>query len=392
MKQILTGYIPKVADSRFPKPKDVKSILEISAFPVYMGCTSAEIESDIHIDMSWVVDGNTIRVLPILPPEIIYPFSHNDSIGELWSDHHKSFAKFITEHAVGREVYEIGGAHGLAYLNSREFRKLNWTIHDINPIPVPEYNQRIIYGKFSKETYKPSKNTQTIAHSHTLEHVNDPIAFMYEIAMSQKIGDRQIISVPDMDVMLRRFDLNFLNFEHNYFLPENLLNALFDSCGYRIIDFFNFKEHSKFYAIEKVSHEINISKFQKQPYFNLELFEVYINAVKEYVLVINRLIEESELPSYVFGAHVFTQMLVGFGLKSNLLAGCIDNSSKKQGLRLYGTSLRVSSAKEVFERHGKINIFGAVANYTDEIDNGLQKWKNQINEKKWFLNRTFAKS
>ena len=392
MKQILTGYIPKVADSRFPKPKDVKSILEISAFPVYMGCTSAEIESDIHIDMSWVVDGNTIRVLPILPPEIIYPFSHNDSIGELWSDHHKSFAKFITVHAVGREVYEIGGAHGLAYLNSREFRKLNWTIHDINPIPVPEYNQRIIYGKFSRDTYKPSKNTQTIAHSHTLEHVNDPIAFMYEIAMSQKIGDRQIISVPDMDVMLRRFDLNFLNFEHNYFLPENLLNALFDSCGYRIIDFFNFKEHSKFYAIEKVSHEINISKFQKRPYFNLELFEVYINAVKEYVLVINRLIEESELPSYVFGAHVFTQMLIGFGLKSNLLTGCIDNSSKKQGLRLYGTSLRVSSAKEVFERHGKINIFGAVANYTDEIDNGLQKWKNQINEKKWFLNRTFAKS
>jgi hypothetical protein len=214
---------------------------------------------------------------------------------------------------------------------------------------------------------------------------------MSEIAISQKIGDRQIISVPDMDVMLRRFDLNFLNFEHNYFIPENLLNALFDSCGYRIIEFYNFKEHSKFYAIEKVSNEIDISKFQKQCYFNLELFEVYINAVKEYVLLVNRLMEESKVPSYVFGAHVFTQMLVGFGLKSNLLTGCIDNSSKKQGLRLYGTSLRVSSAKEAFEKHGKINIFGAVANYTNEIDNGLQKWKNQINEKKWFQNRAFAK-
>jgi hypothetical protein len=391
MKQILTGYSPKVADSRFPKPKDLNSILEISAFPVYMGCTSTDLESDIHVDMNWVADANTIRVLPVLPPEIIYPFSHNDSIGELWSDHHKSFAKFIAEHAVGHEVYEIGGAHGLACINSRKFRKLNWTIHDINPIPVPEYNQRIISGKFTKETYTPNKNTHTIAHSHTLEHVNDPIAFMSEIAISQKIGDRQIISVPDMDVMLRRFDLNFLNFEHNYFIPENLLNALFDSCGYRIIEFYNFKEHSKFYAIEKVSNEIDISKFQKQCYFNLELFEVYINAVKEYVLLVNRLMEESKVPSYVFGAHVFTQMLVGFGLKSNLLTGCIDNSSKKQGLRLYGTSLRVSSAKEAFEKHGKINIFGAVANYTNEIDNGLQKWKNQINEKKWFQNRAFAK-
>jgi hypothetical protein len=392
MVQILEGYSSKIVDSRFQKPKNLESILEISAFPVYMGCTSAEPESDIHVDMNWVADRNTIRVLPILPPEVIYPFSHNDSIGELWSDHHKSFAKFITEHAVGHEVYEIGGAHGIAYLNSREFRKLNWTIHDINPIPMPEYNQRIISGKFSKESYDPNNNTQTIAHSHTLEHVNDPIVFMTEIAMSQEIGDRQIISVPDMDVMLGRFDLNFLNFEHNYFLPENLLNALFNSCGYSIIDLVNFKEHSKFYAIEKVSHEINIAKFQQQSYFNPELFEVYINAVKEYVLVVNKLIEESAFPSYIFGAHVFTQMLIGFGLNSNLLTGCIDNSPKKQGLRLYGTSLNVYGTEEVFEKHSKVNIFGAVANYTDEIDNGLQKWAKQINEKKWFFNRNFKKS
>ena len=391
MKHILKGYDSKISDSRFPKPLQMRSILEISAFPVYMGCTNTEAENDIHVDMCWVVDANTIRVLPILPPEIIYPSSHNDSIGQLWSDHHKSFAKFIAKHLVGHEVYEIGGAHGLAYLYASEFRKMNWTIHDINPIPVPEYNQRIISGKFSKETYAPIKKTQTIVHSHTLEHVNDPIMFLSDIAISQEIGDRQIISVPDMDVMLRRFDLNFLNFEHNYFLPEKLLMSLFNSYGYKIIDSFEFKEHSRFFALEKVSNEIKLAKYQEESYYSPELFEAYINAVKDYVVIVNNLIQESEYPSYVFGAHIFTQMLVGFGLKTDFIAGCIDNSSKKQGLRLYGTSLSVSSAKEVFETHRKINIFGAVANYTDEIDNGLQNWRNQIDEKKWFLNKSYLK-
>jgi hypothetical protein len=392
MKEILAGYNSKISDARFPRPANMQSILEISAFPVYMGCTSAEPESDVHVDMSWVIDVDTIRVLPILPPEIIYPFSHNDSIGQLWSHHHKSFAKFIAEHAVGNEIYEIGGAHGLAYLHSKEFRQLNWTLHDINPIPVPEYDQRIISGKFSKETYDPIKNTQTLVHSHTLEHVNDPIAFMSDIAISQEIGDRQIISVPDMDVMLKRFDLNFLNFEHNYFLPEKLLTSLFESCGYKTIDLFGFNEHSKFFALEKISNEIKLAKFHEESYFNPNLFQTYIKAVKEYVEVINKLIEKSEFPSFIFGAHIFTQMLIGFGLKTNFIAGCIDNSPQKQGQRLYGTSLQVSSAEDIFKKYKKVNIFGAVANYTEEIDHGLQKWKNQIGEKKWFLNKSYAKS
>jgi hypothetical protein len=100
----------------------------------------------------------------------------------------------------------------------------------------------------------------------------------------------------------------------------------------------------------------------------------------------------AEFPSFIFGAHVFTQMLIGFGLKTNFIAGCIDNSPQKQGQRLYGTSLQVSSAEDIFKKYKKVNIFGAVANYTEEIDNGLQKWRNQIGEKKWFLNKSYAKS
>jgi hypothetical protein len=391
MKKIFNGYHTKNSDYRFPTPENLESILEISAFPVYMGCTSDDPDNDIHVDMSWIADSNTIKVVPLLPPEIIYPFSHNDSIGQLWSEHHKSFGKFISKHAIGDEVYEIGGAHGLAYVYTREHRKLNWTLHDINPITVPEYDQRVISGKFSKETYAPTKKTKTIVHSHTLEHVNDPISFMSDISLSQEIGSMQIISVPDMDIMLKRFDLNFLNFEHNFFLPEKLLKNLFDSCGYKVVDDYNFNQHSRFYALEKISNEINLVNFLKESYFDIEMFETYVIAVRDYVARINKLIEKSEFPSYVFGAHVFTQMLIGFGLKVNLINGCIDNSEKKQGLRLYGTQLKVFSAEEVFQKQDKVNIFGAVANYTDEIDRGLQKWKNQINEKHWFLGKSVEK-
>ncbi len=386
MTKVVNGYLKKQSHVDFKFDSTSNSLLRLHSFPVYMGCTIEPAENDIHVDMTWEVNSNTLRVFPVLPSEVIYPFSHNDSVGLLWSQHHQSFAKFIVKHASGDEVYEIGGAHGMAYIYSKALKEVKWTIHDINPIPVAEYDQRIVKGKFTNSTYSPAEHTHTIVHSHTLEHVNDPVKFMSEITLSQKIGDKQIISVPNMDLMLQRVDLNFLNFEHNYFIPEKLLLSLFKSCGYQVNETFDFQNHSKFYALEKISDQVSLEHFFNQDYLDLPKFYRYFAAIEKYVAEMNQILESAQIPTYIFGAHVFTQMLIGFGLKEDLISGCIDNSHNKQGKRLYGTSLFVCSPQVLFENNEKVNIIGALANYTYEIEKDLSRWESQINSIYWFSN------
>jgi hypothetical protein len=384
MAKIINGYLKKLSHSDYKFDLTSNSLLLLHSFPVYMGCTDEPTNNDIHVDMTWEMNSNTLKVFPVLPSEVIYPFSHNDSVGLLWAQHHEFFAQFIVKHASGIEVYEIGGAHGMAYIYAKSLRELKWTIHDINPIPVSEYDQRIIKGKFTNSTYLPAEETHTIVHSHTLEHVNDPVKFMSEITLSQKIGDKQIISVPNMDLMLERVDLNFLNFEHNYFIPEKLLISLFKACGYQVNEIFDFQKHSKFYALEKISDLVSLEDFFLQDYLDVPKFHTYFAAIEKYVAEINQVLESSQIPTYIFGAHVFTQMLIGFGLKEDLISGCIDNSQNKQSKRLYGTSLIVCSPEVMFENNQTVNIIGALANYTSEIEKDLSQWKSQINSIYWF--------
>jgi hypothetical protein len=48
---------------------------------------------------------------------------------------------------------------------------------------------------------------------------------------------------------------------------------------------------------------------------------------------------------YLFGAHVFAQYLIQFGLNTEKIVFLLDNDPNKQGKRLYGTSLQVASPK-----------------------------------------------
>ena len=50
-------------------------------------------------------------------------------------------------------------------------------------------------------------------------------------------------------------------------------------------------------------------------------------------------------PVYLFGAHVFSQFLIGCGFPGRARRGVLDNDPAKQGLRLYGTPLTVSRAR-----------------------------------------------
>lgn len=346
----------------------VNKIAMFEKFPVFMGCVDTPKNEDWHSDMIWINLDCTVIVKPILDPSFTYLSNHNDSVGKTWKLHHETFAKFVNKHAIGKNIYEIGGAHGMLQVYSAKEKDFHWVLHDINPVPVNEYQGKIIQGKFNKENYFPESKTQTIVHSHTLEHVNDQIQFLADINAVQEIGDRLIFSVPNMDKMLKNVDLNFLNFEHNRYLPQTLTMEMLEKSGYKVLHKIEFFEHSLFYACElnfKINSATNIELSEA---YDKKKFDEYFLKLEQYAKEINIVLRSSKDPTYIFGAHVFTQMLIAAGVQENLLQGCLDNSTLKSGKRLYGTSLNVLIPNQVTKENKQIKVVGAVAQYKNEIN------------------------
>jgi hypothetical protein len=81
---------------------------------------------------------------------------------------------------------------------------------------------------------------------------------------------------------------------------------------------------------------------------------------------------EPKQPIYLFGAHIFSQYLIGFGLNTGRIAGLLDNALSKQEKRLYGTSLKVNSPKILADTKNPIVILKA-ATYNTEIKDDILK-------------------
>ena len=116
-------------------------------FPIYMGCVETNADNDIFFDMNWYISKNgCIQLNPLVPVETLYKNSHSESIGEVFNNLHKEFAKFIEKYN-HKKIFEIGGAHGKL---SKEYAELiddpEWTILEPSPNPVNGVNAKIIKG------------------------------------------------------------------------------------------------------------------------------------------------------------------------------------------------------------------------------------------------------
>ena len=105
---------------------------------------------------------------------------------------------------------------------------------------------------------------------------------------------------------------------------------------------------------------------------NKNLFLSYVDYYKNSVSELNKCIKEcvSQHKSvYVFGAHIFTQLLLNMGLDLRNISGILDNDPNKQNKRLYGSSLVVESPAVLKDKNAAVILkCGA---YNDEIRRGI---------------------
>lgn len=363
---------------------DLEFLHKFKNFPVFMGCTNQSIEEDLFFDMQWQISRNTgiIQLNPLLPLKILYPESHGSgNIGNLWLEHHQKFAKFIHKQSPS-SVLEIGGLHGIL---SREYNKKNiidWTIIEPNPSPLPDVKATFIKGFFDKD-FTFNGKIDTVVHSHVFEHVYDPNEFICNISNFLEEGQKLIFSIPNLEVMLQNKYNNCINFEHTLFLTEPYIDFLLSKHGFKQIDKIHFKkDHSIFYSYVK-SNNVDLIELPINLYdYNKNLYLDYVTYHQQLIKELNFKIQKNikGQPIFLFGAHVFAQYLIAFGLDMTRIICLLDNDPNKQGKRLYGTNMMVKSPQSIKDEDSPVIILKAGV-YNNEIKKDILE---NINRKAQF--------
>ena len=309
----------------------------LPSFPISMDCVTTDASEDIFIDMELQIgtDSGILQIKNLVPPEMLYVTSHGGSVGDIWKSHHLSLAQFISAYSP-HSVLEIGGGHGIL---SREYNKINdipWTIID----PTAPVDTAAICSFFSPAAVSTAVFS-AVVHSHVFEHMHEPVKFMQELSEILNTGEMMFFSVPNFNVIFREKYAGCINFEHTVLLTEEYIEFLLSTNGFRIMSkeyFLN--NHSIFYAVIKVDSTYSI-EYPKLYETNRQLCAEYINYQYEIVTNINHKLSTEQSPVYLFGAHIFSQFLIKFGLDTTKIVSILDNDPSKHHKRLYGTKFEV---------------------------------------------------
>lgn len=349
--------------------EDLEHLHTFGNFPVFMGCVDHERSKDLLCDMSWHISRSSglVQLSQLLPLDVVYKSSHGSgTTGKLWDLHHEKFSEFVSSFNV-RKVLEIGGGHGT--LASKFLSKNNdasWTI--VEPNPTVRDNQSIkVIKRFFDGTFKCDDQVDAIVNSHVLEHVYDPHEFLSHISSFTKVGNLLIFSIPNMEFMIRNNYTNCVNFEHTFLLTEPYVEFLLGAHKFSVVEKKYFKnDHSIFYCArrEKDEHIVSLSDDLTQK--NSAYFMNYVDSHVRDVQNLNNLMSEIEGPIYLFGAHVFSQYLIAFGLRTEKITSLLDNDVKKDGKRLYGTKLH-SRLPKILKGAGKVHVILRAGTYNNEI-------------------------
>ena len=351
---------------------DLELLHSFKNFPIYMGCVNSNQNDDVLSDMNWFIGkkNGVIQLNPLIPLETLYSQSHGSgTVGKLWELHHKSFAEFISKFKL-QNILEIGSGHGKLIENYFSYYPdSRWTVVEPNPKIKKDHRIKVYQGLFD-ENFNFNNNIEGVVHSHVIEHLYFPHNLLKNIYNKIKIGTFHIFSVPNLEVMIEKKYTNALNFEHTLFLNEELIEEILEVSGFEIIEKKKFMEdHSIFYATKKID-ACKKKNFNNNYKKNKEIYKKYIDFHKELVTNINKKINETQTEIYLFGAHVFSQFLLNFGLKENKIKCILDNDEKKQDKRLYGTNLKVYSPKILKSvRNATVILRSGV--YNNEIKNDI---------------------
>lgn len=358
--------------------KNLEHLYTFKDFPVFMGCVDyTDEKKDLFIDMSFSIckDTGIIQLDKLLPLDILYQSQHVDGTGLTWRKYYRDFANYITKQNP-KNILEIGGGKGDIAENITQMRSdVSWTI--IEPNPLHEGNKKIkIIPSFFDEKFKTNEIYDTIVLSQVLEHIYNPQLFLKTIFDFLAIGGKLIFAYPNLEVWLKNKYTNAINFEHTLFLTDYFVDDLLLKQGFKLLDKSFYGDHSIFYTTVKTDKVKQVNLISKYKEYK-KIFNDFIDYHELLIKDINSKIAGFKGEIYLFGAHIFAQYLLGFGLDKQRITGILDNSELKQHKRLYGTKFYVFPP-EIIKAKKNIAVVLKAAMYQDEIKKQLYNINSNV--------------
>ena len=355
------------------KNNDFEELFTIEKFPIYMGVVEKNYKSEYqNLTFNICKSTGTVQIFPRVPLDKLYFKSHGSGkIGKIWKDHHHKFHSIIKEHMSGT-IIEIGGGHNSIHsLPIRYSNKFKIFSFDPNGNVNNNDNLKVINKFFSEEAMieENISSVELFIHSHLLEHIYDPLDFLNLIHKYLEKDGLHIFSVPNMKKMIESGYPNAMNFEHPFFLEEDLIDKLLSVAGFEIVSKFYFREdHSIMYTTKKVAKSsYNLDNhYNKNKKLFLNLIDNWNNDVNS----LNNFIASSKVEIFLFGAHIFSQNLLFLGLNEGRINCILDNDPDKQGSYMYGANLIVNNPR-ILKDYKKPIIILRTGAYNAEIKKSI---------------------
>lgn len=352
--------------SLITRRENLEHLYTFRDFPVFLWCIDQDQSDDILADMSWSIcpESGMIQLDKVLPLEILYQLPHNDWVGKTWEEYYMAFAEYIKSQWV-KNILEIWGG---GWKVAKNFTKIcddgKWYM--VEPNPLIESDDKIeIIKVFFDENFMLDRDIDAVVHSQVFEHAYNPVEFVQNISKFLKVGQKHIIAFPDIEWFMRNKYTNAMNFEHTYFLNENFADFFLINSWFKILDKTRYKWYDLFYTVEKVNKGSSITvKNNYTEYKNI--FLDFIAYHLDLVNSLNKKIKEYDWEVYLFGAHIFSQYLLWFGLNPDNIICILDNSDLKNNKRLYGTCFNVQKP-DIIKGKSKVAVILRATIYQEEI-------------------------
>jgi SAM-dependent methyltransferase len=353
---------------------NLEHLYTFPSFPVFFGCTNEPEEKDMHADMIWKIDPITgvVQLSELVPLDILYMEQHVDATGPTWDRFNNTFADYVVKNRKGN-ILEIGGGSGkLAKIVLSKENNITYTVIEPNPLFEETDNLKVLKGFFSKEFKNQFDENNTVMFSQVFEHAYEPEEFLNEISEFLPIGGTLVFAYPNLEHWFKSKFTNTINFEHTMLLTDYYVDYFLAKTGFEIIEKIDYEKHSHFYTVRKVQDKLNTKNpilYSRYHHYK-QLFKEYIEYYQNLVQQINKQIQNTDSDIFLFGGHIFSQYLIGFGLDTSRITCILDNSPLKQGKRLYGSNLKVESPK-ILSNYNKSLVILKAGLYNEEIINDI---------------------
>jgi len=179
-----------------------------------------------------------------------------------------------------------------------------------------------------------------------------------------------------MRPMIKKGYANAMNFEHPFYYDEKLVDCLLRKNDFKILKKKFFKEDHSIMYVTKINSNIDIyskSKISNYSEYkkNLKLFQGMFKLWKKDIVKINRLTEKYK-NIFIFGAHIFSQLMIFNGLNKKKITGVLDNDQQKISKFLYGTNFKIYSP-EILKNTFRPCVILRAGSYNKEIKKQLLK-------------------